>query len=119
MIPIPPSWIAAGAAGVIAVGGIGLQSYRLKSCQADLAVSRSQLVVLSAQIEEQNRAVESWQAKAATLHAKAAQERRKAEERAKGTRAQIARLQAILDAPKPPAENLTCGDALRELRGVR
>jgi predicted RNase H-like nuclease (RuvC/YqgF family) len=119
MIPIPPSWIAAGAASAIAVGGIGVQSYRLNSCKADLAESRSQVTVLAAQIEEQNRAVEDWQAKAATLQATAAQERRKAEERARGTRAQIARLQAILDAPKPPAENLTCGDALRELRGVR
>jgi len=119
MIPIPTSWLAAGAAGVIAVGGIGVQQLRIKSCQADLAESRSQVTVLSAQIEEQNRAVEAWQAKAATAQARAAQERRKAQERAKGAKAQIARLQAILDAPKPPAENLTCGDALRELRGVR
>ena len=119
MIPIPTSWLAAGAAGVIAVGGIGVQQIRIKSCQADLAESRSQVTVLSAQIEEQNRAVEGWEKKAASAQALAAQERRKAEERARGTRAQISRLQAILDAPKPPAENLTCGDALRELRGVR
>ena len=119
MIPIPTSWLAAGAAGVIAVGAVGVQSYRLKSCQADLAETRSQLAVISAQIEEQNRAVEGWQAKAASAQATAAQERRKAEERSKGSRAQIARLQAILSVPKPPAENLTCADAMRELRGVR
>jgi predicted RNase H-like nuclease (RuvC/YqgF family) len=119
VIPIPISWLAAGAAGVIAVGAVGVQQIRIKSCQADLAETRSQLAVISAQVEEQNRAVEGWQAKAASAQATAAQERRKAEEAARDTKVKIARLQAILDAPKPAVENLTCVDALRELRGVR
>lgn len=116
---IPPTWIAAGVAGTLALGTIGVQSYRLKSCQADLAESRSQVAALSVQVEEQNRAVEGWQAKAASAAATAAQARRKAQEASKGAKAQIKRLQAILDAPKPEGPALTCNDALRELRGVR
>ena len=120
MIPIPTSWLAAGAAGVLAIGAVGVQSYRVKSCQANLAEIRSQVAVLGAQIEEQNRAVEGWQAKMASAQATAAQERRKAAERAQGAQAEIRRLQAILNRPvQPDAPALTCNDALRELRGVR
>lgn len=116
---IPPTWIAGGAAVVIAAGAIGVQSYRLNSCRADLAEAKTVIATLSAQVEAQNKAVEDWQAKAATAAVTAAQEQRKAQERAKGDRAQIKRLQAILSAPKPPVETRTCQDALRELRGVR
>lgn len=119
MIPVPTSWLVAGGAAVLAAGAVGVQSYRLNSCKADLAESRSQVTVLSAQIEEQNRAVQAWQDYAASAQATAAQELRKAQERSKGAKAEIRRLQAILDAPKPATETLTCQDALRELRGVR
>lgn len=105
---------------MLAVGAVGVQSYRVKSCQADLAEIRSQVAILGLQIEEQNKAVEGWQAKAIAAQATAAQERRKAADRAMGAHAEIRRLQAILSAPRAPdAPAMTCNDALRELRGVR
>ena len=96
MIPIAPTWIAAGVAGTLAIGAIGVQQYRINSCRADLAEARTIVAGLSAQIEQQNQAVKTWQDKAVAAQAAAAQEQRVAAERAKGTKIQIARLQGLL-----------------------
>ena len=40
---------------------LGIQTYRLNSCQAELAAAQAQVMVMGAQIKEQNRAVEALQ----------------------------------------------------------
>src|SRR3990167_8743515 len=80
---------------------VGVQTYRLNSCQAELAGAQAQVLVMSAQIKEQNRAVEALQAAGSKKQAESAAALRKAEGRARVWDDQARRLSAILMNRKP------------------
>ena len=94
---------------------VGVQTYRLHSCQAELAGSRAQVMVMSAQIKEQNRAVEALQAAGAKKASESAQALRKAEVKAKVWEANAAGLRTVLLNRKPDGPK-DCAAAWAEIR---
>jgi len=94
---------------------LGLQTYRLHSCQAELAGARAQVMVMGAQIKEQNRAVEALQAAGAKKQAESAAALLKAEGRARVWDEQAKRLTAILTTRKPDGPK-DCAAAWAEIR---
>ena len=107
-----------GLAGIaiafcLAFGGI--QTYRLKGCQADAAGLKAQVMVMGSQIAEQNRAVESLKRDSDRKQAQSAQALAKAEGRARVWDEQAKRLQAALTSRKP-TDSKECKDAWAELR---
>lgn len=107
-----------GLAGIaiafcLAFGGI--QTWRLKGCQADAAAQRAQVAILGASLAEQNRAVEALAKEGAARQATAAAALRKAEGRAKVWDDQARRLQDALTARKP-TDSQDCRSAWESLR---
>ena len=94
---------------------LGVQTYRLNSCQAELAGAQAQVVVMGAQIKEQNRAVEALQAAGAKKQAESAAALRKAEGRARVWDEQAKRLSAALTSRKPDGPK-DCTAAWAEIR---
>ena len=94
---------------------VGVQTYRLNSCQAELAGAQAQVMVMGAQIKEQNRAVEALQAVGAKKQAESAQALRKAEGRAKVWESNAAGLRTVLLNRKPDGPK-DCAAAWAEIR---
>jgi len=108
-----PGLAGLAIAGALAVAGV--QTWRLHSCQADIAAQREQVAILGASLAEQNRAVEALRTEGIRRQATAAQALAKAEGRAKVWDEQAKRLQAALTARKP-TDSKECKDAWQELR---
>ena len=94
---------------------LGVQTYRLHSCQAELAGARAQVMVMGAQIKEQNRAVEALQAAGAKKQAESAQALRKAEGKSKIWEDNATRLRSILTNRKP-TDDQSCIAAWKTIR---
>ena len=105
----------AAIAIAFALGFGGIQTYRLKGCQADSAKLTAQVTVMGAQIGEQNRAVEALAAEGARKAAAASQALAKAEGKARVWADNALRLQAVLTARKP-TDDKTCSAAWAEIR---
>ena len=109
-----PGLAAIAIAFALAFGGI--QTYRLKGCQADSAKLAAQVTVMGAQIGEQNRAVEALAAEGARKAQEASKAIAKAEVKAKVWTDNALRLQAVLTARKP-TDATDCKAAWQEIRG--
>ena len=109
-----PGLAAIAIAFALAFGGI--QTYRLKGCQADSAALEAQVTVMGAQIGEQNRAVEALAAEGARKAKEGAQALAKAEVKAKVWTDNALRIQAVLLARKP-TDATDCKAAWQEIRG--
>jgi len=107
-----PGLAAIAIAFALAFGGV--QTYRLKGCQADSAALTAQVTVMGAQIVEQNRAVEALAAEGARKAAAASQALAKAEGKARVWDEQAKRLTAVLTARKPT--ETSCAAAWAEIR---
>ena len=107
-----PGLSAIAIAVCLAFGGI--QTYRLKGCQADSAALKAQVTVMGSQIAEQNRAVEALAAEGAAKAKAAAQALAKAEGRARVWDQHAARLQAVLLTRKPT--ETSCAAAWEAIR---
>jgi len=94
---------------------LGVQTYRLNSCQAELAGAQAQVVVMGAQIKEQNRAVEALQAAGAKKASESAQALRKAEVKSKTWEDNATRLRSILTNRKP-SDDKSCMAAWKTIR---
>lgn len=105
----------AGIAIALCLAFGGIQTYRLKGCQADSAALKAQVTVMGAQIWEQNRAVEALAAEGARKAAEASKALAKAEGRAQVWDKQAKRLQDVLTRRKPTDDN-SCVAAWAEIR---
>ena len=105
----------AGIAIAFALAFGGIQTFRLKGCQADNARNVAQVAILSSSLAEQNRAVESMRQEGAKKQQEGAKALAKAEARAKTWDEQAQRLQAALTSRKP-TDPQDCATAWQELR---
>ncbi len=117
MLMSGPGLTGIGIAFLLAFGGI--QTYRLKLCDAEGKAAKAQITVMGAQIGEQNRAVEALEAAGRQKAKEAAQALAKAEGRARVWDEQAKRLAGLLAAPRAPdapPQPTDCAAAWRELR---
>ena len=105
----------AGIAIAFALAFGGVQTYRLKLCAAEGKAAQAQVVVLGAQLGEQNRAVEALQAAGQQKAKEAAQALAKADAKAKVWQDNAVRLQGVLTARKPDGPK-DCKAAWEEIR---
>jgi len=108
-----PGLAGLAIAAALAFGGV--QTWRLKGCQADAAQQKAQVAILGASLAEQNRAVEAIAKEGAAKAAAAAQALREAEGKAKVWEDDSARWRRVLAARKP-TDPQDCKAAWQELR---
>lgn len=102
MLPLSILLPGLAIAGALALAGV--QTLRLKGCQADVATHKAQVAILGTSLAEQNRAVEALKAESALRAARSAMALRKAEDKARVWDDQARRLTAVLTAPRPAGE---------------
>lgn len=105
----------AGIAIALSLAFGGIQTYRLNSCQAAVAVQRAQVAILGSELDEQNRAVEALEEEGARKAKEASQALAKATAKGRVWQDNATRLQAVLTARKPDGPK-DCRTAWEEIR---